>query len=269
MGLPANIIGIMGKKQGYLPLTTAWIAATGETDTTILNALNTFEAGLIANSLKTKFNAIYPMVGGTSAKHRYNFINTSLYSLTFNGGWTHSATGALPSGTNGNATTGILGSNLTVNSNHISFYSRTNPSVAAKTSIGLFQGSLALLLYLKASGAGTAIYSNTSTSSATMYPTGVSTDSRGWFIGNKASNAIGGLTISKNGTSLASNSAAPNQTAYPNLSVLISGNSVGGAIIYDDKECAMATIGTSLTSGEISTLYTLIQAMQTSLSRQV
>ena len=254
---------------GYLPLTTAWIAATGETSTTILNALNTFEAGLIANSLTGKFNALYPFVGGTSAKHRYNFMNTSLYSLTFNGGWTHSATGALPNGTNANASTGILGSNLTVNSNHISFYSRTNAAVAAKPSIGLFQGSLALLLYLKATGAGTAVYSNTSTSLATMYPSGASTDSRGWFIGNKSSNAIGGLTISKNGTSLASNTASPNQTAYPNLPVLISGNSVGGAIIYDDKECAMVTIGTSLTSGEISTLYTLINTFQTSLSRNV
>jgi hypothetical protein len=253
----------------YLPLTTAWIAATSETDTTILNALNTFEAGLIANSLTTKFNAIYPMVGGTSAKHRYNFINTALYSLTFNGGWTHSATGALPSGTNGNATTGILGSNLTVNSNHLSFYSRTNPAVATKPSIGLFQGSLALIFYLKAVGTGNVIYSNTGTALSTMYPTGASTDSRGWFIGNKSSNAIGGLTVSKNGTLLASNLASPTQTAYPNLSVLISGNSLGGAVVYDDKECAMATIGTSLTSGEISTLYTLIQAMQTSLSRQV
>ena len=269
MGLPSFILPIMGKKQGYLPLTTAWIAATLETDTTILNALNTFEAGLDANSLTGKFTAIYPMVGGDAARHARNFINTALYTLSFNGGWTHSATGALPSGTNGNASTGILGSNLTVNSNHISFYSRTNAAVAAKPSIGLFQSPLALLLYLKGSGAGTAVYTNSSTALATMYPSGVSTDSRGWFIGNKASNAIGGLTISKNGTSLASNLASPNQTAYPNLPILISGNSIGGPIVYDDKECAMVTIGTSLTSGEISTLYTLINTFQTSLSRNV
>jgi hypothetical protein len=256
----------MGKKQGYLPLTTAWIAATLETDTTILNALNTFEAGLDANSLTGKFTAIYPMVGGDAARHARNFINTALYTLSFNGFWTHSATGALPNGVNANASTGILGSNLTVNSNHISFYSRTNAAVAAKPSIGLFQGSLSLILYLKATGAGNALYTNTSTSLATMYPVGASTDSRGWFIGNKASNAIGGLTISKNGTSLASNLSSPNQTAYPNLPVLISGNSVGGPIVYDDKECAMVTIGTSLTSGEISTLYTLIQAFQTNLN---
>ena len=90
MGLPSFITPIMGKKQGYLPLTTAWIAATGETDTTILNALNTFEAGLNANSLTTKFNAIYPMVGGNDLKHSYNFINTLTFQISFLGGWTHS-----------------------------------------------------------------------------------------------------------------------------------------------------------------------------------
>jgi hypothetical protein len=71
------------RPQGYLPLTTAWIAATSETNTTILNALNTFEAGLIANSLTGKFNALYPFVGGTSGKHSLNFIDTTTFQISF------------------------------------------------------------------------------------------------------------------------------------------------------------------------------------------
>jgi hypothetical protein len=266
----------MGKKQGYLPLTTAWIAATGETSTTILNALNTFEAGLIANSLTGKFNAIYPMVGGTSGKHAFNFMNTSLYSLTFNGGWTHSATGALPNGTNANANTGInAGTILTVNNNHLSFYSRSNTAVGvvpnSKVSIGAFNSGTSLrqlALYLKATGTGNSYYQNTS-GTLTQIAGGANTDSRGWFIGNKSANSIGGLTVSKNGTSLGANTVVPTQTLYPSSNIFISGNSFGFTIQYDDKECAMVTIGTSLTSGEISTLYTLINTMQTSLSRNV
>ena len=262
---------------GYLPLTTAWIAATSETDTTILNALNTFEAGLIANSLTGKFNALYPFVGGTSGKHAFNFINTSLYNLTFNGGWTHSANGALPNGTNANADTGINANTvLTVNNNHISFYSRSNTPVGVspnfKVSIGAYSAATntrTFLLYLKVNGTGNAIYSNAS-SFSNQFPQGASTDSRGWFIGNKASNAIGGLTVSRNATSLGANTIAPTVTLYPSANIFISGNStVGLPVQWDDKECAMATIGTSLSSGEISTLYTLIQAFQTSLSRQV
>ena len=76
----SNVIFIRRQSTpAYNPLTLAWIAATLETDTTILNALNTFEQGLIDNSLTTKFNAIYPFVGGDSTKHRYNFINTANY----------------------------------------------------------------------------------------------------------------------------------------------------------------------------------------------
>jgi hypothetical protein len=262
---------------GYNPLTTAWIAATSETDTTILNALNTFEAGLIANSLTGKFNAIYPMVGGTSGKHAFNFMNTSLYNLTFNGGWTHSANGALPNGTNANADTGINASTvLTVNNNHLSFYSKSNTAVGLtpnfKISMGAYSAATntrQFALYLKANGTGNAIYTNTS-GVVNQYASGASTDSRGWFIGNKTSNAIGAMTISKNGTSLNANTVVSSQTLYPSANIFISGNSSTGlAVQWDDKECAMATIGTSLTSGEISTLYTLIQAFQTSLSRAV
>jgi hypothetical protein len=262
---------------GYLPLTTAWIAATSETDTTILNALNTFEAGLIANSLTGKFTALYPMVGGTSTKHARNFMNTSLYTLSFNGFWSHSANGALPNGTNANADTGINASTvLTVNNNHLSFYSRSNTPVGLtpnfKISIGAYTAATntrQFALYLKANGTGNAIYTNTS-GTLTQSASGASTDSRGWFIGNKASNAIGALTVSRNGISLNANTLAPTITAYPSANIFLSGNaSTGLAVQYDDKECAMATIGTSLTSGEISTLYTLINTFQTSLSRAV
>jgi hypothetical protein len=45
----------------------------------------------------------------------------------FNGGWTHSATGALPNGTTGYANTFLVpSSTLSINSIHLSYYSRTN-----------------------------------------------------------------------------------------------------------------------------------------------
>jgi len=59
----------------YGTLTTAWIAATGETDLTILGALNTLESDLTTYGLTAKMKALYPMVGGTAAKHKYNFMD--------------------------------------------------------------------------------------------------------------------------------------------------------------------------------------------------
>jgi hypothetical protein len=92
---------------GYTTRTTAFAAATGITDTTILNALNTFDTGLISNGLDTKMKALYPFVGGTATTHKFNFMDARdldvAFRLQFNGGWTHSSTGALPNGTNGYA----------------------------------------------------------------------------------------------------------------------------------------------------------------------
>ena len=59
----------------YGTLTTAWIAATGETDLTILGALNTLETDLNTYGLTGKTRALYPIVGGTSTKHSYNFMD--------------------------------------------------------------------------------------------------------------------------------------------------------------------------------------------------
>ena len=49
------------RRGGYGPLTTAWITATGETDVTILGALNTLESDLSTYGLTSKIKALYPM----------------------------------------------------------------------------------------------------------------------------------------------------------------------------------------------------------------
>ena len=59
----------------YTARTTAFATATGITDATILGALNTFDLGLISNSLDTKMKAVYPFLGGTASTHKYNFMN--------------------------------------------------------------------------------------------------------------------------------------------------------------------------------------------------
>jgi hypothetical protein len=256
----------MGKKQGYLPLTTAWIAATGETDTTILNALNTFEGTLIANSLSSLITAYYPFVGGTSTKHAFNFMNTALYNLSFVGGWTHSANGALPNGTNAYASTGINASTvLTQNDNHLGFYSRTNSAAGAKTSMGSYvSGSNTLSITLKFSAPpDSAVYLNAN-STTTQGGLGANSNSEGMYIGSKTSSAIGGVVLYKNGSSIGSNTIAVGTNSYPNANVLIS--ALRTNLNFDDKECAGATIGLGLTAGQALILSNAINTLNTSLS---
>ena len=266
MGTPANIIGIMGKNK-YLPLTTAWIAATGENNTTILNALNTFESSMIANSMSSDLIAYYPMAGGTSTKHSYNFMNTSLYQLTFTGGWTHASTGALPNGTNAYASGGLNASSVfTQNDNHVGFYSRTNATAASKSSIGCYvSGTNSYALRLKLVG-NTAAALN-ATTNANEFAGPANTNSSGFYLMNKTSSAIGGLVLDKNGTQIGANTVAVSTNTYPNTNVLIS--ALTTALQFDDKECAGVTMGLGLNATKRGQLYTMIQALNTSLSRQV
>lgn len=243
----------------YLPLTTAWKAATGETSTTILNALNTFEAGLIANSLTGKFNALYPFVGGTNTKHAFNFMNTSTFALSFNGGWTHSANGALPNGTNAYANTGITPSTtLSLNDTHFSAYLRNNTNAGAD--IGCQSTGTAIELDSRNVGNFRGIANNLT------FATVANTDSRGWFTVSRTTSTL--LTTYKNGASSATSAAVSISRPTTNL-FLAARNNNGTTESYTARELAFASVGSGLSSGDASTLYTLIQAMQTSLSRQV
>jgi len=253
-------------QSGYLPLTTAWISATGETDTTILNALNTFEASMISNSMSSDLIAYYPMVGGNATKHSFNFMNTSLYQLSFIGGWTHSATGALPSGTDGYAITGLnMSTVLTINNSHLGFYSRSNTAAAARVSIGNTLSPNFCFMYLKLTGSLARGFNCSAT--ANQYTSASNTNSQGFYLSNKTSASIGGLTLDKNGSQIAANTATITNNTYPNAVVLISSSQ--GLTEFDDKECAGATVGLGLNSTKRAQLASMINTLNTSLSRNV
>jgi hypothetical protein len=257
----SNIIFI--RRQGYLPLTTAWIAATSETDTTILNALNTFEAGLIANSLTGKFNAIYPFVGGNSTKHSYNFINTANFQLTFTGGWTHNANGAL-NGVNGYATTGIIPSTtLSLNDNHLSSYMGIISNNGSDIGAFTLATPPTRVLELDTRTAGLFRYFGNDATTLQV----ATADNRGWSLGTRTASNV--KTIYKNGVSVGTNSVA--SVGLPLVGIHLGTRNVDGVAGSPSSQNRhqFDSIGSGLSSGEASTLYTLIQAFQTSLFRQV
>jgi hypothetical protein len=252
---------------GYLPLTTAWIAATLETDTTILNALNTFEASMIANSMSSDLIAYYPMVGGTATKHRYNFMNTAFYQLTFAGGWTHASTGALPNGSNAYADTGINASTVLTQSNsHVSFYSRTNAATAARTSIGAYVGAGNVTYAMQLKYTNNAAAYNSS-QIATQFVTVANANTEGFYLMNKTSSAIGGLTLDKNGTQIGANAGIITGNAHPNINLLIS--ALLTTVQFDNKECAGVTFGLGLNATKRGQIEDMVNALNTSLSRNV
>ena len=248
--------------EGNGALTTAWIAATSETDTTIISALNTLETDLTTYGLTAKIKALYPMVGGTATKHKFNFMDArdldAAYRLTFFGGGTHSSTGYQPNGTNAYANTFLNGNTLTLNSTHISAYSRSNISTNSAV-IGCFAASE--LAIFPRYGGSSFLYAVNGGEFGTA-----NTDSRGLFSANR--NSALNITPWRNGTKLTTTTSASVSLISETIT-LSALNNRGARYYFGAHELAFASIGNGLTDGEQANFYTAVQAFQTTLSRQV
>ena len=255
----------------YTSRTTAFATATGITDTTILNALNTFDTGLISNGLDTKMKALYPFVGGTANTHKYNFMDArdsdAAFRLVFSGGITHDTNGALGNGVNGSGNTFLNPFTTLTNSNlHLSWYSRTASTVGVYSSemtpdmaYGVGSNWVTIRVNNKAPGYACFAAGNDGGGSTV----GASITNNGFFLGSETSSNL--RKIYKNGTLSATNTVT-DTTSLSNVNLNFWG---GTSQNYSANNCAFASIGSGLTDGEATTLYNLVQAMQTSLSRAV
>ena len=262
-----SLINSMNKTvvPSYTARTTAFATATGITDLTILGALNTFDLGLISNSLDTKIKALYPMVGSTSNTQKYNFMDARdldvAFRLQFFGGGTFSSTGYKPNGTNGYANTFISpSSTLTLNSSHLSYYSRTN-SNGIEVEMGSYQSGNGSLLEIRTAGT---TYSGVNQNGGLN--TYTDANSLGFYIANRTASNV--VNLWKNSIKVSSGSTAPSFLSLHNI-FLGAFNQDTVPLYFSTKECAFASIGNGLTDSEAVIFYNLIQAMQTTLSRQV
>jgi hypothetical protein len=243
----------------YGTLTTAWIAATSETDLTILGALNTLESDMATYGLTAKMKALYPMVGGTAGKHSYNFMNTAQYQATFNGGWTHSSTGALPNGTNAYADTGFkqnsAGSTLCMG-----VYLRTNND-ALYSDLGLIDGGWNIVMgRLSGSIYASIADSNPIAQAAVPSSAGFTTISK--ILSTEA-------RTYKNGALNNTRTVTTFITASAQNFYISAYNSGGAAAWYSNRQNAFTFFSEGLDATENANLYTAVQAFQTTLSRNV
>ena len=245
----------------YGTLTTAWIAATGESDLTILGALNTLETDLTTYGLTAKMTALYPFAGGSSTKHSYNFINTAAYQLSFVGGWTHSSNGALPNGTNAYANTGILASSFGTDY-MLNFYSRTNSS-GLKSDLGVYNEtninanlevltSLSSTCYIDIPHVG-------------QRETFVNADSRGNYL--FLNNSSNGYKAYLNSTQKLS--VAHKNIAITNKNLIFSDWGYLASPRYSDRQLAFGGFGSNFTATDATNYYTAVQAFQTTLARNI
>jgi hypothetical protein len=215
--------------------------------------------------------ALYPFVGGSATSHKFNLKDPrdvdAAYRLVFNGGWTHTSTGALPNGTTGYADTKLNeNSIMTLGSEHISTYLRTNIQ-GLYTDIGVWSpnpnyGSQLLPRYTYPSTTDSFIgYIGDSSNSYIS-----NDDSRGFFMNNRTSTTQ--LKLQKNSII---NTFSSNVINKVNANFYIGARNIlsSTVFLYSPREQAFASIGDGLTDVEATSFCTAVQKFQTALGRQV
>jgi hypothetical protein len=251
----------------YTARTTAFAIATAITDTTILNALNTFDLGLISNGLDTKMKAVYPFIGGTSTTHKYNFFDPRdldvAFRLQFNGGWTHSSNGLQGNGVNTYADTFFKPFNNFTDGNKggLNVYSRTNSSLVTVDFGATGDGT----------GGNFTLTSNRGANDLTFqtgnipFASGTITNTLGLIVGSCINSSD--RRVYKNGVKLGTETT--NNPLVGTTRTLYVGALNYSSLFSTVRQYALASVTEGLTDADQTTLYTLVQAFETSLSRQV
>jgi hypothetical protein len=242
----------------------AFITAAAITDNTQKTAVNTLVTDLKTYNIWSKMKAIYPFVGGNATSHKFNLKDPrdldAAYRLVFNGGWTHSSTGALPNGTNGYADTKLIPSfTLSTASAHFSKYNRTNDSIGSKTD-GTAHNTFSSFFQHNYTSANMVIGVLASVVSYTP------TDTRGFFISTRTSNVV--VKAFRNNSQLGSTNTNFSD-ALPNQDFYIGARNSGVPSDYNNYESAFASIGDGLSDTEAAYLYTAVQLFNTTLSRNI
>ena len=245
------------------PDAQAFITAASITNPTQQSAINTLVTDLKGYGVWSKMKALYPFVGGTASQHKFNLKNPldtdAAFRLVFNGGWTHSSTGALPNGTNAYADTKFQPSNSDYTNFNWGYYLRTN-SISGNE-FGVNQGPGNIYDYPRLDTNGYLRYGGGEFSF-------LGGDTRGLHSLNQASNQ---LKRFRNGvlTNTWSNSIINLSTNVLINYYIAARNNNGTATNFSNRERAFQYISDGLTDTEAANFYTAVQTFQTSLNRQV
>lgn len=249
------------------PDAQAFFTASGLTGATNLNAINQLVLDLKGFGIWTKMKAIYPIIGGTAALHKWNLKDpqdtNAAFRLVFNGGWTHTATGAKPNGVNAYADTFLVANTayIVATDAHLSFYSRTNVNLNS-VEIGTFDNFQAFQI----SFWNSAFANNTrSIINNVINLESVDTNSLGFLIANRSGTTVKNF---KNSSIIATGTNTA--TAKTTSKIFIGAQSLNNNLnIPSSKQCAFSSIGDGLTDTEAANFRTAVQTYNTSLSRQV
>lgn len=262
---------VKSAETGLDPNAQAFLTATGITDPTITSAINTLVVDLKANSLWTKFKAIYPMVGGTSTTCKYNLVDSrdldAAFRLGFTAGITFASTGITGNGINHFANTYLApNSHLSLNNTHISAYLRTNGTTSNSVEMGIQGGTDGLFIAPYYDGG---LQNFRAVNASQTGPSTLGVTIPAFYQANRI--ASGTSKQYRNGSVLNTDSITSGTLSTRNIFLLAynSNSSPGSPAFPSSRQNAFSSIGEGMTDSEASTFYTIVQAFQTTLGRNI
>ena len=190
------------------------------------------------------------------------------FRLTWSGGWTYSATGATPNGTNAYADTKFSPSaNLNINSSHLSIYSRTAIGNLPQSDMGSYTASATDALTIAIAYNNSCYMGSYAFNAAVNYIDFANTDSRGLYINTRTSATS--LKGFKNNT-IGDTSTTSVNGVLPSVNTIIGAESFNGVpISYSTKQYAFASLGNGLSDNDALLLNQIVEKYQVALSRGV
>lgn len=254
------------------------VASGGTVDATIENAVNDLFVNLKNAGLYNKIIAFYPYVGATSASHSIEAkLQTDKY-ITFNGGWTHSVSGATPNGSNGWATNNLICSTaLTQDNASIWSYLGTDNNFqgdycidfGSTNNLGV-NGLCQLIGGPSQPDTNSYWYNNDGSATRIVVGTGVIPNGIGSFGNNRTSSTV--FNIWRNGTKVATDNDT-NTGSLPSTNPYFmpapGNNSIDYVNKYSERRHQFDCIAEGLSDSEAGDLMTYINTFQAALSRNV
>lgn len=233
--------------------------------------INDLVKNLKNNSLWNKFYAIYPVIGGIEATHKFNLKDPrdldAAFRLQFLGAWTHASTQMKPETAlaDNYATTYLNPSLLGYNANdfHLSMYTRDGnieTDAAGRGSLGWYAANTGSCIIVNRTNYHFKFFRGTDTTNSGTTTGGAY---HGLLIGSRIANNNNSTYL--NGALLQNNTILNTggfASKFMNLGRI---TAINGSI----QPFSFASVGSGLTSDEQIILYNIIQAYQTSLGRQV
>jgi hypothetical protein len=228
------------------------------------SAVNKLVVDLKAAGVWTKMKAIYPFVGGSATSHKWNLKDPrdldAAYRLVFNGGWTHTGTGALPNGSNGYADTKLKPTDMVQNSAHMSTYLRT------QLDNGVDMGCSTNYYFFISANQGASQPPRGPLNLYSFSYTGLNLPTQAFYLASRTDSTTNKLYRN---TSIISNQTNTSSVPEAYNIYLGAGNRNNSIWQPSAREQAFSSIGDGLTDAEVTALYTAVQTYQTSLGRQV